>query len=203
MVRRTWSLVVSQLFRAIIAFLERTLICGLSLPVYCCLPTLRLRRGLGNLDLGVIVDEFDTGQDVRRDCKMLTGGDGEPSVHVSMYSGDVGPPDYYPTVRVTEPTYRGYPTLLQDDQKLYAWFDSEETFNAKASKYINENGSPVTEIVFADHQSLAMLQTMRLNDQMDIVVNGQVFVTAFLDGFTASYLKMAGECGFSGVGVVN
>ena len=151
----------------------------------------------------VIVDEFDTGQDVRRDCKMLTGGDGEPSVHVSMYSGDVGPPDYYPTVRVTEPTYRGYPTLLQDDQKLYAWFDSEETFNAKASKYINKTGSPVTEIVFADHQSLAMLQTMRLNDQMDIVVNGQVFMTAFLDGFTASYLKMAGECGFSGVGVVN
>ena len=48
-----------------------------------------------------------------------------------------------------------------------------------------------------------MLQTMRLNDQMDIVVNGQVFMTAFLDGFTASYLKMAGECGFSGVGVVN
>ena len=151
----------------------------------------------------VIVDEFDTGQDVRLDCTMLTGGDGEPSVRVSMYSGDVGPPDYYPTVRVTEPTYRGYPTILQGDQKLYAWFDSEETFNAKASKYINENGSPVTEIVFADHQSLAMLQTMRLNDQMDIVVNGQVFVTAFLDGFTASYLKMAGECGFSGVGVVN
>ena len=53
MVRRTWSLVVPQLFRAIIAFLERTLICGLSLRVYCCLPTLRLRRGFRNLDLGV------------------------------------------------------------------------------------------------------------------------------------------------------
>jgi hypothetical protein len=44
---------------------------------------------------------------------------------------------------------------------------------------------------------------MRVNGQMDVVVEDEVFMYAYLDGFTASYLKAAEECGFDGSGVVD
>lgn len=36
-----------------------------------------------------------------------------------------------------------------------------------------------------------------------VVVDGKVFIYAYLDRFTASYLKAAAQCGFDGTGVVD
>ena len=55
-----------------------------------------------------------------------------------------------------------------------------------------------------DHpDSQWVLRAMRKNSQLDAVVGGHPFVTFFLDGFTASYVKAMDECGFTGAGVVD
>lgn len=55
----------------------------------------------------------------------------------------------------------------------------------------------------AQERSQWVLRAMRTNGQFDVVVEGNVFMYVYLDGFTASYLKMAEECGSTGVGVVD
>lgn len=60
------------------------------------------------------VQEFDTGEDLRRTCTALTGGDRQPSVVISVSNGDAGPPDYCLAVIVQESVPRGYPTVLRD-----------------------------------------------------------------------------------------
>ncbi|ASM71737.1 MULTISPECIES: hypothetical protein [Roseobacteraceae] len=62
----------------------------------------------------VIMEEADTGEDLRRTCGAVTGGDGEPSVVISASNGDAGPPAVFPGVFVHEHVPRGHNTVLQD-----------------------------------------------------------------------------------------
>jgi len=151
----------------------------------------------------VIVQEIDTGEDLRRSCSAVTGGDGEPSVAISISNGDVGPPDFFPTVIVREHAPRGYQTVLQDGQAAYIRFDNEDVMDGVVAGYFDKEGFAHAEIAFDHPLSQWVLQAMHMNGQFDVVVDGKVFMYAYMDGFTAAYLKMAEECGFDGAGVVD
>ncbi|SMX31186.1 hypothetical protein [Actibacterium lipolyticum] len=151
----------------------------------------------------VFVQEVDTGEDLRRSCSAMTGGDGEPSVVVSMSNGDAGPPDFFPSVLVREHAPRGHRTMLQDGQAAYIRFDNEDVMDGVVKGDFDEEGFAYAEIAFDHPLSQWVLRAMRVNGQFDVVVDDKVFMYAYLDGFTASYLKMAEECGFNGAGVVD
>ncbi len=150
----------------------------------------------------VWVEQIDTSQDLRRTCIASTGGDGLPSVAVTFSNGDAGPPDYFPSVVIHDYAPRGYDTVLQDGQPVYVRFDDEQVMDSTVHANIDEEGFARATISFDDPVSQWVLQSMRVNGQMDVVVDGQVFMYVYLDGFTASYLKAAEECGFDGAGVV-
>ena len=151
----------------------------------------------------VSVDVVDTGEDVRRSCRASTGGDGDPVVEVFISNGDAGPPYAYPSVVVNESAPRGHITYMKDKQQAYVWFDDEDTIDGQVTAYHDDEGIPQADLAFHSPKSQWVLQAMRRNGQMDVVVDHKVFFTAFLDGFTASYLKMMEQCGFDGTGVVN
>lgn len=136
-------------------------------------------------------------------CQAWTGGDGEPYARVGISSQDVGPPHAYPGVTIEEYAPRGYQTFMQGQQRMYLWFDDEDTYDGVVEAYYDNDGLPNAIVSFYYPYSLPVLLAMRRNNQMDVVVEGRVFHSFFLNGFTASYLKMMEGCGFSGVGVVN
>lgn len=151
----------------------------------------------------VVVQEVDTGDDLRRTCTALTGGDGAATVEVSMSNGDAGPPDYFPTVLIREHAPRGYDTVLQDGQAAYIRFDNEQVMDGTVHGFFDNEGFANAEIAFEHPLSQWVLRDMRANGQFDVVVEHRDFMYAYLDGFTASYLKMAEQCGFDGAGVVD
>lgn len=155
-------------------------------------------------DWHVAVDEVDSYEDgTYYSCTAWTGGDGEPRVSVSISALDVGPPTAYPGVVVEEFAPRGYNTFMQDGQSAYVWFEDEDTIDSEVISYYDDDGILHADLPFYSPTSQWVLQAMRRNGQMDVVVEGQVFTTFWLNGFTASYLKMMEGCGFTGVGVVN
>lgn len=151
----------------------------------------------------VHVEEIDTGEDLRLTCRAFTGGDGYPSVSVWFSNGDAGPPDYFPSVVVEESAVRHQRTVAQDGDPVYVRFDDNDVMDSVVSGYTDEQGFQHASIPFYHPQSQWVLQAMRRNGQMDVVVNHKVLTMAFLDGFTAAYLKAAESCGFDGRGVVN
>lgn len=152
----------------------------------------------------VSVERKDSYEDgVYYNCQAWTGGDGEPYARVGISSQDVGPPHAYPGVTIEEYAPRGYQTYMQSQQRMYLWFDDEDTYDGVVEAYYDNDGLPNAIVSFYYPYSLPVLLAMRRNNQMDVVVEGRVFHSFFLNGFTASYLKMMEGCGFSGVGVVN
>lgn len=151
----------------------------------------------------VTVQEVDTGEDLRRTCSAVTGGDGEPSAVISMSNGDAGPPDYFPTVMIREHAVRHHQTVLKDGQPVYIRFDDEDVMDSVVVGFVDSEGFANAEIAFDHPHSQWVLRAMRKNGQFDVVVDGKVFMYVFLDGFTASYLKMAEECGFTGAGIID
>ncbi|PRY26390.1 hypothetical protein CLV78_101485 [Aliiruegeria haliotis] len=151
----------------------------------------------------VIVEDVDTGEDLRRTCTAATGGDGEPSVSVSVSNGDAGPPEVFPSVLIREHAPRHHQTGLQDGQEAYIRFDNEEVMDGVVVGYFDDQGFANAEIAFDHPLSQWVLRAMRANGQFDVVLGNNVFMYVYLDGFTASYLKMAEECGFDGAGVVD
>lgn len=152
----------------------------------------------------VSVERKDSYEDgVYYNCQAWTGGDGEPYARVGISSQDVGPPHAYPGFTIEEYAPRGYQTFMQGQQRMYLWFDDEDTYDGVVESYYDNDGLPNAIVSFYYPYSLPVLMAMRRNNQMDVVVEGRVFHSFFLNGFTASYLKMMEGCGFSGVGVVN
>jgi len=153
----------------------------------------------GSWRVEVIAD--DVGEDLLMYCIASSGGDGEPSIFVEFMDHDVGPPDAYPSVVITESAPRGFPTQMQDGMAGYVIFDTYERADATPFAYFDEYGFAVARVRYDDSQW--MLQRMQASGRMDLVVAGRPVMAAQLDGFTAAYLKAAEECGFTGVGVVD
>lgn len=148
-----------------------------------------------------IVDSVEEGRYVN--CTAWTGGDGLPRAEVVISSLDVGPPAAFPSIQIVESAPRGHQTYMKDDMAAYLRFDDNDVYDGEVVTFYDDDGILNAEIGIHSPISQWVLQAMRRNGQMDIVINNQVFFSAFLDGFTASYLKTMEECGFDGRGVVN
>ncbi|WP_162617211.1 hypothetical protein [Litorivita pollutaquae] len=153
-------------------------------------------------DWRVWVEEVDTGEDLRRTCTAMTGGDGDPSVSIAFSNGDAGPPTVFPSVVIREHAPRHYQTGMRDGQAAYVRFDDEDTVEGVVRGYLDEGVFEVAEITYHHPVSQWVLEAMRRNYQMDTVVEHKVYFSAFLNGFSAAYLKAAVECGFDGSGVL-
>jgi hypothetical protein len=151
----------------------------------------------------VFVDEVDTGEDLRRTCTAMTGGDGDMSAVLSVSNGDAGPPYYFPELIINDNAIRHHTTVLKQDAPVYVWFDDEDVYDGAITQYVDVDGFQHAELRFPQTISQWLLLAMKRNSQMDVVMNGRATHSFFLDGFTASYLKMMDECGFTGAGVLD
>ncbi|WP_085848023.1 hypothetical protein [Pacificibacter marinus] len=151
----------------------------------------------------VIVEEIDTGEDLRRTCTAMTGGDGDMSAVLTVSNGDAGPPDYYPELLINEHAIRGYDTRMQASDEVYLWFDDEDVIDGTIEHFFDDDGFAHAQVFLAQSTSQAGLRAMKRNGQMDVTVNGRAMHTFWLNGFSASYLKMMDECGFDGSGVLD
>ncbi|PVB61982.1 hypothetical protein [Labrenzia sp. 011] len=153
-------------------------------------------------DWNVQIDTVDTGEDLRITCSMWTGGDGDPTVGLSVSNGDALPPDFFPGVQLTERAFRGQATLLQNDQKVNFVFDDGDSAQATVFAGFDEEGFAFAETNFPFEDNQRVLQAMQRNGQIDIVGPAGPVYTASLNGFSASYRKIAEQCGFTVDGVI-
>lgn len=151
----------------------------------------------------VIVDEIDTGEDLRRSCSAVTGGDGNMSASLQISNGDAGPPNYFPELIINDHAIRHHTTVLKQGAPVYVWFDDEDTYDGAITQYVDPEGFQHAELRFPQDISQWVLLAMKRNGQMDVVMNGHATHSFFLNGFSASYLKMMDECGFTGAGVLD
>jgi len=153
-------------------------------------------------DWTVLIETVDTGEDLRVTCSMWTGGDGDPTVGFSISNGDALPPHSFPGVQLTERAVRGHRTVLEDGQAVHFIFDDGDSADARVRAEVDADGFAfaVTDFPYEDNQRV--LQAMQRNGQIDIVGPSGPVYTASLSGFTASYRKIAEQCGFSVDGVI-
>ncbi|MEP3045275.1 MAG: hypothetical protein ABJL55_05090 [Roseibium sp.] len=154
-------------------------------------------------DWSVQIETVDTGEDLRVTCSMWTGGDGDPTVGFSISNGNALPPDVFPGVQVTERAIRGYATVLQNDQTVNFVFDDGDSAQASVFSGFDEDGFAFAETSFPFEDNQRVLQAMQYNGIIDIVGPQGVFYTASLSGFSASYRKVAEQCGFAVTGVID
>ncbi len=145
----------------------------------------------------------DLGEDIFRHCIATTGGDGLPSANVEFFSGDAGPPHNFPSVVIEEYAPRGYDTQMQEGMSGYIIFDNYETAVAIPDVFYDPDGYKKAMVSYNQPYSQWVLQRMRRNARLDLVMNGRPVTAVHLNGFTAAYLKAAEECGFDGTGVVD
>ena len=146
---------------------------------------------------GVFLEEQDTGQDLWRICSAVSGFDGGPTVMISVSNGDAGPPDFFPTVLIFEQAIRKFNTSLRGGQAAYINFNDGNLWNGEVDHYVSDEGLARADIAFDHPLSQSVLRAMRKNSDFDVVVEGKRFMTVNLAGFSAAYLKMLDECGFS------
>jgi hypothetical protein len=173
--------------------------------VACCLASTALssEQFFSFKDWNVQVETVDTGEDLRITCSMWTGGDGNPSVGFSISNGDALPPSIFPNVQLTERAIRGYPTVLQNEQKVNWVFDDGDSAQASVYADFDQEGFAFAETNFPYEDNQRVLQAMQRNGLIDIVGPGGLVYSASLSGFTASYRKVAEQCGFTVEGVIN
>lgn len=151
----------------------------------------------------VVVADVDTGDEICRTCSAMTGGDSDPTLMVTITDGDAGPPDGFPSTIVTERAPRGFETVLQDAQEVEVMFDSNDAVSGSAYAFTDPEGFAVAEAFFDQPSAQAVLRGMRANAHFEIKAAGRLFMAGGLDGFSASYLKVVDECGFTGAGVLD
>ena len=154
-------------------------------------------------DWTVVVERIDTGEDLRVVCTARTGGDGDPTLSVSLSDGDVKPPDYYPEPSLHELAFRGYDTVMQDGARVLFEFDTDWLTEGFVTAGFDEEGFRQAVARAHPGDSLGLLQTMRRAGTLWITMEGEVVYRASLAGFTAAYGKMAEQCDFSTVGVID
>jgi hypothetical protein len=145
----------------------------------------------------------DTGEDLRRTCTMVTGGDGQMSAVLTISNGDAGPPAYFAELVINDHAIRHHNTVLKQDAPLYVRFDDEGTVDGSIIQYYDAEGFQHAEARFAQAHSQWVLLAMKRNYQMDVMMSNTRVHVFSLAGFSASYLKMVDECGFTDVGVLD
>lgn len=154
-------------------------------------------------DWNVLVETVDTGEDLRVTCSMWTGGDGEPTVGFSLSNGDALPPDIFPGVQLMERAVRGHRTVLKNGHSVNFVFDDGDSARASVYADLDQDGFAFAETSFPFEDNQRVLQAMQRNGLIDIVGPEGLVYSASLSGFTASYRKVAEQCGFPVDGVIN
>jgi hypothetical protein len=154
-------------------------------------------------DWMVLVETLDTGEDLRTTCHMWTGGDGDPTVRIEVSDGDALPPHVYPGVSVMERAFRGQATVLNDGETLNFVFDDGDSAQATVTAGFDPDGYAFAQSHLAEAEKRRVLQAMRANGTIDIVGANGTFYSASLSGFTAAYIKLAEQCGFTTEGVID
>jgi hypothetical protein len=153
-------------------------------------------------DWRVFVETHESTEHTSHTCTASTGGDGDPSLRLSVYDLDGGPPDSYPAPTLYESAVRGYPTQVQNGQAVGFVFDQQAAFYAIANGYFDAEGFAQVEAAPRWQDTINMLRWMKAGQSIDIRTvqpygPGQPVMQASLRGFTAAYGKMMDECGFS------
>ncbi len=143
----------------------------------------------------------DTTEHSSRSCTAITGGDGLPSLSLSVMNLDAGPPDDYPEPTLHESAARGYSTQLQNGQAVGFVFDGQAAFYGIADGYLGADGFAQAVVSPRWQDTINMLLWMKAGQNIDIRTvqpygAGEQVMQVSLSGFTAAYGKMMDECGF-------
>lgn len=153
-------------------------------------------------DWRVSVEVQETTEHVSRTCSAITGGDGLPSLGLSVYDLDAGPPVDYPAPKLSEHAIRGHPTQVQNGQAVAFVFDQQAVFYGIVNGYFDSDGFAHSETQPRWQDTINMLLWMKAGQSIDIRTvqpygPGDQILQVSLRGFTAAYGKMMDECGFS------
>ncbi|MDO6591099.1 hypothetical protein DS901_15675 [Loktanella sp. D2R18] len=154
-------------------------------------------------DWSVRVETVDTGEDLRVFCAASTGGDGLPALRIEVSNGDALPPHYYPAPVLHEFAPRGHTTMMQDGQRVLFEFDLDTVSEGFVQAGLDEDGIMQARASVHGGDNLWLLQNMRHAEMLWIKLDDEVVYGASLAGFTASYGKIAEQCGFSTIGVID
>ncbi|OCX65352.1 hypothetical protein BFP70_09805 [Thioclava sp. SK-1] len=150
-------------------------------------------------DWRVSVIPQTSGDDDWLECTARTGGDGMPTVSVSLTSQDAGPPTVNPPVTYLETAPRHYLPLYRDHDQAVAVFDDGDSTTTVAQSGLNDEGLVWARAVFNGPATDNMLHAMHRNGLLEFTAPGKDGHYSFsLNGFTAAYLKAMDRCGFDG-----
>ncbi|WP_412177402.1 hypothetical protein [Mesorhizobium sp. YC-39] len=143
-----------------------------------------------------IVDEVNTGEDVRKTCAASTafvdGNGSAGTLTLSISNGDALPPDAYPAIMITVdnkdlPTGKNIAATFGDPGvKVSATVYSTDAVNGRPSWVVNNQAKT----------SLALLRAMRKATSLDVVFGKQAVASIPMDGFTKAYRNLGTSCGF-------
>ena len=143
-----------------------------------------------------LVDEVDTGEDMRKTCAASTafvGAGGEPgTLTLVITNGDALPPDAYPTVTIAVdnkdlPAGKSVAATFGDDKgRVAAKLHSDGAVNGRLSWTVDNQAKT----------SLALLRAMRRASALDVSFGDAPVGSISMDGFTKAYRSLGASCGF-------
>jgi invasion protein IalB len=141
-----------------------------------------------------IVDEVDTGEDVRKTCAASTafldesGTSGTLTLAIS--DGDALPPDGYPTLVIAMKNKE-----LPTGENIAAVF-GDTNGKVKATVKTISDGGGRWMMNNKTETSLALLRAMRRAGALDVTFADKPVATVSMDGFTKDYRSLGASCGF-------
>ncbi|AZO47479.1 MAG: hypothetical protein EOS58_23815 [Mesorhizobium sp.] len=140
-----------------------------------------------------IIDEVNTGEDVRRTCAASTAfldqnGTGG-TLTLAISNGDALPPDGYPSLVIALrnkdlPAGENIPAVFGDDKgKVKATVSADI-----GDQWMLDNKKEV---------ALALLRAMRRAAAIDVVFANKPVASISMDGFTKAYRSLGASCGFA------
>jgi hypothetical protein len=150
----------------------------------------------------VYVETRETSEHTSRTCSAITGGDGYPSLSLTVNELDAGPPADYPAPTLHENAPRGQSTQIQNGQAVAFVIDKQAAFYGIANGYLDSDGFAQAQVGPRWQDTVNMLLWMQAGQSIDIrtvqpYAAGTPVLQVSLAGFTAVYGKMMDECGFS------
>jgi hypothetical protein len=144
----------------------------------------------------VLVDQVDTGQDIRKTCAASTafiGAGGVPGTLTLIISnGDALPPDAYPSVTIAVdnkdlPTGKSVAASFGDNKgHVAAKLHSDGAVNGRLSWTVDNQAKT----------NLALLRVMRRASALDVAFGDAPVGSISMDGFTKAYRSLGASCGF-------
>ncbi|AZO42841.1 hypothetical protein EJ076_17930 [Mesorhizobium sp. M7D.F.Ca.US.005.01.1.1] len=143
-----------------------------------------------------LVDEVDTGEDLRKTCAASTafiGAGGVPgTLTLVITNGDALPPDAYPSITIAVdnkdlPAGKSVAATFGDDKgRVAAKLHSDGAVNGRLSWTVDNQAKT----------SLALLRVMRRASALDVSFGDAPVGSISMDGFTKAYRSLGASCGF-------